>query len=111
METKHKRGTVVQTPQVKKSSLVSFLHSLFISTNKAPAVVVGTPITQQVSVSGIENLVKMGEACKILKASPPTVRKYARLGYYKEYRFGQKLVFYNKEEMLNFLINGTYAKK
>ncbi|MBD8389169.1 DNA-binding protein [Dysgonomonas sp. BGC7] len=53
----------------------------------------------------ISNLIKMKEAVKLLKASAPTVRKYARLGYYKEYRFGQKLVFNNKEEILNFILN------
>lgn len=53
----------------------------------------------------MSNLIKMKEAVKLLKASAPTVRKYARLGYYKEYRFGEKLVFYNKEEILNFIVN------
>lgn len=53
----------------------------------------------------MSNLIKMKEAVKLLKASAPTVRKYARLGYYKEYRFGEKLVFYNKEEILNFILN------
>lgn len=53
----------------------------------------------------MNNLIKMKEATKILKASAPTVRKYARLGYYKEYRFGEKLVFYDKEEILNFILN------
>lgn len=53
----------------------------------------------------MNNLIKMKEATKLLKASAPTVRKYARLGYYKEYRFGEKLVFYDKEEILNFILN------
>jgi hypothetical protein len=53
----------------------------------------------------MSNLIKMKEATKLLKASAPTVRKYARLGHYKEYRFGEKLVFYNKEEILNFILN------
>jgi hypothetical protein len=53
----------------------------------------------------MNNLVKMKEATKLLKASAPTVRKYARLGCYKEYRFGEKLVFYDKEEILNFILN------
>lgn len=53
----------------------------------------------------MNNLIKMKEAVKLLKASAPTVRKYARLGYYKEYRFGEKLVFYNKEEILNFILS------
>lgn len=53
----------------------------------------------------MKNLIKMKEATKLLKASAPTVRKYARLGHYKEYRFGEKLVFYNKEEILNFIIS------
>jgi predicted DNA-binding transcriptional regulator AlpA len=52
----------------------------------------------------MNNLIKMKEATKLLKASAPTVRKYARLGHYKEYRFGEKLVFYDKEEILNFII-------
>lgn len=53
----------------------------------------------------MSNLIKMKEATKLLKASAPTVRKYARLGYYKEYRFGEKLVFYDKEEILNFILS------
>lgn len=53
----------------------------------------------------MSNLIKMKEAVKLLKASAPTVRKYARLGHYKEYRFGEKLVFYDKEEILNFILN------
>lgn len=53
----------------------------------------------------MNNLIKMKEATKLLKASAPTVRKYARLGYYSEYRFGEKLVFYNKEEILDFILN------
>lgn len=53
----------------------------------------------------MSNLIKMKEATKLLKASAPTVRKYARLGYYSEYKFGEKLVFYNKEEILNFILN------
>ncbi len=55
--------------------------------------------------TAISNLIKMKEATKILKASAPTVRKYARLGYYKEYRFGEKLVFYDKKEILDFIVN------
>ena len=53
----------------------------------------------------MSNLIKMKEATKLLRASAPTVRKYARMGHYKEYRFGEKLVFYNKEEILNFILN------
>lgn len=53
----------------------------------------------------MSNLIKMKEVTKLLKASAPTVRKYARLGHYKEYRFGEKLVFYDKEEILNFILN------
>lgn len=62
--------------------------------------------TEKMSLIDIamSNLIKMKEATKLLKASAPTVRKYARLGYYKEYRFGEKLVFYNKEEILNFIL-------
>ncbi|KAA6308108.1 hypothetical protein EZS27_040216 [termite gut metagenome] len=59
----------------------------------------------------MNNLVKMKEATKLLKASAPTVRKYARMGYYKEYRFGEKLVFYNKEEILNFILNRSINLK
>ncbi|MBV5283893.1 MAG: hypothetical protein JZU53_15840, partial [Paludibacter sp.] len=33
--------------------------------------------------AAMNNLVKMSEATKLLKASAPTVRKYARLGCYK----------------------------
>lgn len=57
---------------------------------------------------GMNNLVKMKEATKLLKASAPTVRKYARLGCYKEYHFGEKLVFYDKQEILNFITNRNY---
>jgi hypothetical protein len=53
----------------------------------------------------MNNSIKMKEATKILRASAPTVRKYARMGHYKEYRFGEKLVFYDKEEILNFILN------
>ncbi|MDR0682687.1 MAG: helix-turn-helix domain-containing protein [Dysgonamonadaceae bacterium] len=53
----------------------------------------------------MNNLIKMKEATKILRASAPTVRKYARMGHYKEYHFGEKLVFYDKEEILNFILN------
>jgi predicted DNA-binding transcriptional regulator AlpA len=53
----------------------------------------------------MNNLIKMKEATKLLRASAPTVRKYARAGHYKEYRFGEKLVFYDKEEILNFILN------
>jgi len=53
----------------------------------------------------MNNLIKMKEATKILRASAPTVRKYARMGHYKEYRFGEKLVFYDKEEILNFILH------
>lgn len=59
----------------------------------------------------MSNLIKMKEAVKLLKASAPTVRKYARLGYYKEYRFGEKLVFYDKEEILNFILNRFKASE
>jgi predicted DNA-binding transcriptional regulator AlpA len=53
----------------------------------------------------MSNLIKMKEATKLLRSSAPTVRKYARMGHYKEYRFGEKLVFYDKEEILNFILN------
>ena len=59
----------------------------------------------------MSNLIKMKEAIRLLVASPPTVRKYARLGYYKEYRFGEKLVFYDKEEILSFILSGGNGKK
>lgn len=52
----------------------------------------------------MSNLIKMKEAIQLLKASAPTARKYARLGCYKEYRFGQKLVFYDKQEILDFIL-------
>lgn len=58
-----------------------------------------SPIDQE-----MENLIKMKEATKLLKTSPPTVRKYARLGCYREYRFGEKLVFYDKREILDFIL-------
>jgi predicted DNA-binding transcriptional regulator AlpA len=53
----------------------------------------------------MSNLIKMKEATKLLRASAPTVRKYARMGHYREYRFGEKLVFYDKEEILSFILN------
>lgn len=53
----------------------------------------------------MSKLIKMRDVKILLKASPPTIRKYAKLGYYKEYRFGQKLVFYDKEEILNFILS------
>ena len=53
----------------------------------------------------MSNLIKMKEATKLLRASAPTVRKYARLGRYKEYRFGEKLVFYDKGEILEYIRN------
>jgi len=59
----------------------------------------------------MSNLVKMKEATKLLRASAPTVRKYARMGHYKEYRFGEKLVFYDKEEILNFILNRSINPK
>jgi hypothetical protein len=40
----------------------------------------------------MNNLIKMKKVTKLLKASAPIVRKYAWLGHYKEYRFGEKLV-------------------
>lgn len=55
----------------------------------------------------MSNLIKMKEATKLLKASAPTVRKYARLGHYSEYKFGEKLVFYNKKEILDFILSKT----
>lgn len=62
------------------------------------------PIENLSSVDkAMNNLIKMKEATKLLKVSAPTVRKYARLGYYKEYRFGEKLVLYDKEEILKSL--------
>ena len=57
-----------------------------------------------------ENLVKMKEATKLIKSSPPTVRKYAKLGYYKEYRFGEKLVYYDRKEILAFILNKNFKK-
>ena len=55
----------------------------------------------------MSNLIKMKEATKLLKASAPTVRKYARLGHYSEYKFGGNLVFYNKKEILDFILSKT----
>lgn len=69
------------------------------------------PTISSLPSEGMENLIKMKEAMMLIKASAPTVRKYARLGYYKEYRFGEKLVFYNREEMLNFILSGSNGKK
>lgn len=60
---------------------------------------------------GMENLIKIKEAMRLIKASAPTVRKYARLGCYKEYRFGAKLVFYDKAEMLNFILASGHGRE
>lgn len=49
------------------------------------------------------NLIKMSEAVKLLRISAPTVRKYSRMGYYSEYRFGEKVFFYNREEILSYM--------
>jgi len=54
-----------------------------------------------------ENLIKMKDAMQLLHASAPTIRKYARLGYYNEYRFGAKLVLYNKQEILDFILGSS----
>ena len=59
----------------------------------------------------MSNLIKMREATNLLKASAPTVRKYARMGCYKEYRYGEKLVFYDKQEILNFILNRSINLK
>lgn len=83
----------------------TILRKLFRSSENEEIKVKATPATITASPSeGMENLIKMKEAMKLIKASAPTVRKYARLGYYKEYRFGEKLVFYNKQEMLDFIL-------
>lgn len=91
----------------------SFLGKLFRKFKKQETLVKSKPIVSetQLPCEGMENLIKMKEAMQLLKASAPTVRKYARLGYYKEYRFGEKLVFYNKEEMLNFIMSGGNGKR
>ena len=86
---------------------------LFRKYQKQETAVTSKPIVSETTppTDEIENLIKMKEAMQLIKASAPTVRKYARLGYYKEYRFGEKLVFYNKEEMLNFIMRGGNGKK
>ena len=71
----------------KSSIIVNLFHSLFGITDKASAPTAAAivppvpiiPIKPLPSVSGLDNLIKMGEARKILKASAPTVRKYARM--------------------------------
>ncbi|MFR9582249.1 MAG: hypothetical protein SNH67_07455 [Rikenellaceae bacterium] len=94
-----------------------FLSSLFgnkkgaKSTAKASNQDAATQSTPTLPPDGMDGLIKMKEAMQLIKASATTVRKYARLGYYSEYRFGEKLVYYDKAEMLNFVINGTYAKR
>ena len=70
-----------------------------------------SPNNQSPVDKAMNNLIKMKEATQILRASAPTVRKYARMGYYKEYRFGEKLVFYNKEEILNFILSQSINLK
>lgn len=91
----------------------TILEKLFRKTEnpKTTAKVKTTVISATPPAEGIDNLIKMKEAMRLIKASAPTVRKYARLGYYKEYRFGEKLVFYNKEEMLNFILSGGDGKR
>ena len=61
-------------------------------------------------LSDFENLVNMKEATKLFKSSPPTIRKYAKLGYYKEYRFLGKLVYYDRREILAFILNKNFKK-
>ena len=86
---------------------------LFRKSEKQETSVKSKPIVSETTppTDGIKKLIKRKEAMQLIKASAPTVRKYARLGYYKEYRFGEKLVFYNKEEMLNFIMSGGNGKK
>lgn len=105
MEVKQKRGAIMETPQRKKTLLMSFFSSFFRTTNNPPVIIAKNLHSPKSPISELENLVKMGEARQILKASAPTVRKYARMGCYKEYRFGAKLVFYDKQEILNFILN------
>jgi len=82
------------------------LRELFRKSENEETATGGVPNEKPSPVDrAMSNLIKMKEATKILKASAPTVRKYARLGFYKEYRFGEKLVFYDKEEILNFILN------
>ncbi len=69
-----------------------------------------TEMTELPQNDDFENLVKMKEATKLIKSSPPTVRKYAKLGYYKEYRFGEKLVYYDRKEILAFILNKNFKK-
>ncbi|MFI3303978.1 MAG: hypothetical protein SNH71_04405 [Rikenellaceae bacterium] len=90
-----------------------FISSLFRSKEVAKSTTVASnqDVPPPLPANGMEGLIKMKEAMQLIKASAPTVRKYARLGYYSEYRFGEKLVYYDKAEMLNFVINGTYAKR
>jgi predicted DNA-binding transcriptional regulator AlpA len=86
------------------------LRELFRKSENAETAEGGVPNEKPSPVDrAMGNLIKMKEATRILKASAPTVRKYARLGHYKEYRFGEKLVFYDKEEILNFILNRCRA--
>lgn len=88
------------------------LKEIFRKSEKAEiAVKIKPPISESAPpAEGMENLIKMKEAMRLTKASAPTVRKYARLGHYKEYRMGAKLVFYNREEILNFILDGANEK-
>ena len=87
----------------------NIFKQLFQKTKKAETT--AKQQTEPIAENQVENLIKMKEAMALIKASAPTVRKYARLGYYKEYRFGEKLVFYNKLEMLEFLVKGGNNEK
>lgn len=53
------------------------------------------------------NLITTKEVQELLGVSAPTVRKYANLGYYNAYKYGKKLVFYRKEEILSFVLNSS----
>ena len=89
----------------------TFFAKLFRKSENVEIPAKTKPAISPIPSEGMENLIKMKKATKLIKASAPTVRKYARLGYYKEYRFGEKLVFYNREEMLNFILSGSNGKK
>ena len=54
--------------------------------------------------SSFDDLIKMKEAMRLLQTSAPTVRKYARLGRYQQYRMGEKLTYYRKSEILEYIM-------
>jgi predicted DNA-binding transcriptional regulator AlpA len=49
-----------------------------------------------------EVFLKKDEVCKMLKVSKPTIDSHVEHGYYKKHYIGSR-VFYNKQEILDYL--------